>query len=85
MHVLQIKFLLNKLISIRMKLNHYVALFLTLLLDAFLFGLGCLIIAAADTGGAFIFFIEWAIIIAAHKLVYQALTGEDTEEKDEEQ
>ena len=68
-----------------MKLNRYVALFLTLLLDAFLFGLGCLIIAATDTGGAFIFFIEWAIIIAAHKLVYQALTGEDTEEKDEEQ
>ncbi len=68
-----------------MKLNRYVALFLTLLLDAFLFGLGTLIIAAADTGGAFIFFIEWTVIIAAHKLVYRVLTGEDTDETEEEQ
>lgn len=63
-----------------MKLNRYIALLLTLLVDAILLGLGSFLIASAGTGGTFVFFIECAIIIAVHKAVYKALTGENTEE-----
>lgn len=63
-----------------MKLNRYIALLLTLFVDAILLGFGSFLIASAGTGGTFVFFIECAIIIAVHKAVYRALTGGNTEE-----
>ncbi len=65
-----------------MKLNRYVALILTLLVDAFLLGVGSFLIAYANTGGTFIFFIECAIIFAVHKAVFAFLTGESKNEID---
>ena len=67
-----------------MKLNRYIALLLTLFVDAILLGFGSFLIASAGTGGTFVFFIECAIIIAVHKMVYRALTSESTEEADNE-
>lgn len=55
-----------------MKLNHYVALLLTLLVDAVLLGVGSYLIAFANAGGTFVFFIECAIIFANHKVVYNS-------------
>ena len=46
-----------------MKLNHYVALLLTLLVDAVLLGVGSYLIASANAGGTFVFFIECTIFI----------------------
>ena len=67
-----------------MKLNRYIALLLTLFVDAILLGIGSFLIASAGTGGTFVFFIECAIIIAVHKAVYRALTEENKEEPGEE-
>ncbi len=68
-----------------MKLNRYVALSLTLLVDVIILGIGSYLIAAANTGGTFIFFIECAIIFAVHKTLYRVLTGEITNEKEDEE
>ena len=65
-----------------MKLNHYTALSLTLLVDVILLGFGSYLIASANTGGTFIFFIECAIIFAVHKVLYQVLTGERTNDSE---
>ena len=68
-----------------MKLNRYVALSLTLLVDVIILGIGSYLIAAANTGGTFIFFIECAIIFAVHKTLYRVLTGEITKETEDEE
>lgn len=68
-----------------MKLNRYVALSLTLLVDVIILGIGSYLIAAANTGGTFIFFIECAIIFAVHKTLYRVLTGEIINETEDEE
>ena len=72
--------IVKPLYAIRMKLNRYIALLLTLFVDVVLLGFGSFLIASAGTGGTFVFFIECAIIIVVHKAVYRALTGGNTEE-----
>jgi len=70
-----------------MKLNRYVVLLITIIVDIILLGLGSYLIASANTGGSFVFVIECAIIFAAHKAVYSVLTGDNseiTENEDEE-
>lgn len=58
-----------------MRLNRYVALFITLFVDLLLLGLGSLLIAYTSNGGTLFFVIECSIIFAVHKALYGALTG----------
>ena len=67
-----------------MKLNRYVALLLTLLVDVVLLGLGSLVIAFAGIEGILLYVVECTFIFAVHKALYSALTGENTEDSENE-
>ncbi|MBO4841033.1 MAG: hypothetical protein J5524_08985 [Bacteroidaceae bacterium] len=66
-----------------MELNRYVALLITLLVDVILLGFGSFLIASANTGGTFVYFIECSIIFAVHRALYRFLTGKKTKETED--